>query len=1251
LFLQLPERVHCTMPDRFVDDSRLSFRIFMVGLGVVLAAALVGLATWPHQALGDALVGGSRYATFIAIQGFSLIFVILFWGGRPPAWQCWTVLVIWLPMAWAIWVWLHGGPAADLADAGRLFIPNVLTVGMAVPCVALMVWRLLRPPASLGEFERRWRWLAVLTLLFTMLPPSALTLTGRLHPFTLDLNALHFDRLAGLDFRVPFNDAINAVPGLWILISVAYGFTPLAFVSLALLHLRRVPAHAASGILVWVVLTAAALLAYNVFPITGPRYVFGADHFLHALSEGAKQPFGPIKVAMAPRNGMPSMHFGWLLAASILWWQSGTRAWSRALMIATTVCTALATLYLGEHYLVDLIVAVPFVLAVLAGCARTVPWAARERWLSVLLGAAAWLVWVVVLRFGMPALVAWPALCWLMIAATAAVVVWQARALARFATLVEQQASAEPVPVRVPVRLTVDERRFGLMFMVSGMAALVYQVLFAKKLALVFGSTSTATFTVLATFLGGMAIGSVLGGWLAGRLKRPLVGYAMAELAIAGYCVLTGPLFDGIQHLYVLLAAGHAPDAPVLLALRVLLGGAVLLVPTVMMGATLPLLASALGRQGQTLGGKVAWLYFANTGGAALGALLTGYFIIPAVGAQSTTLLAALGNLLVALAALQQAKAAEAASGGVATADTDLTTASASAALALPRGAVALALLSLGAGGVLSLGLEVTFVHQLSIVAGNSVYAFGLMLCTFLLGLALGGEGARRLVLQQPGARLVWLGGALAGMATMVALSAWAWNAVPDYFGSYAGYPAATTFVSREALRGLVCALIMMPSAVFIGASYAMAMDVITTRQDAGRWRRLGLAAGLNTLGNIAGVLLFGFWALPHLGGMGSNLAIAGVALALSAIVMAAAERGRLRLRAVPVLVAALAVALGHQATLDYDKLSSGANVYFAPQSWGHTIDVAESIDGGLTTVATQPKAGGGVIKTLLTNGKFQGSDSTEGEMRAQLGFAMAPLLHQDRREQALVIGYGTGVTSRVFADAGFRHLDVAELSHDIVRLADRHFSAVNGQVSSRPNVKVNLTDGRNLLLLSNQRYDIISIEITSIWFAGAASLYNREFYQLAKTRLQPDGVLQQWLQLHRLNALDILSIVATLRSEFRYVSLYVMGGQGILVASNDAARGRPSDAAMARLKEQASLADLRGVLGRPVDSLVGDRVLDADGVDRLLANATASAEAWWSTDNNLLLEYQTPKANANDSKASQQANLAWLSQFAVHRP
>jgi spermidine synthase len=417
-------------------------------------------------------------------------------------------------------------------------------------------------------------------------------------------------------------------------------------------------------------------------------------------------------------------------------------------------------------------------------------------------------------------------------------------------------------------------------------------------------------------------------------------------------------------------------------------------------------------------------------------------------------------------------------------------------------------------------------------------------------------------------------------------------------------------------------------------------------------------------------VLLAGFVLLPTIGALRSIQGLALLCLLLGVAVLALAGtrervggthervggthervggthervgalRARVGLWAPAALVAAL-FAL-QPASFDYSALASGANVYFAPQNYGRVIDHAESADGGLTTVVETEPVDGQRSLILLTNGKFQGS--TGGEMTAQIGFAMAPLLHTPARERALVIGYGTGVSSRTLHEAGFRSLDIAEISADIVRLADTHFAGVNARVSQLPGVHTHITDGRNFLLLQERSYDLVSMEISSIWFAGAASLYNREFYQLVKKRLRPDGVLQQWVQLHHVTPLDLLYILGSVRAEFSHIWLYYIGGQGIIVASNDPRR-QPAPENFRKLQTTASFAPLLRQLDASYEELSSSILLDPAGTERLLAAFSTPASRWVSTDDNLFLEYSTPKGNVLDGPKSRDSNVAFLRKY-----
>ncbi|MEJ2794767.1 fused MFS/spermidine synthase [Iodobacter sp. LRB] len=972
------------------------------------------------------------------------------------------------------------------------------------------------------------------------------------------------------------------------------------------------------------------LLAYLLLPAMGPKYLFG-NYFPHNMPPLDNIISIPVvNQATFPRNAFPSMHFGW---AFTMWLNAILMKgkWQARFFFIIGILTIIATLGLGEHYLIDLIVAVPFSYALQGIFLRGLPIENVHRWKCILIGLSLWLFWVVTLRLSLDIYTKNNYLSWISVIFTIAVSSLYYRRMIKAQD--EHFSSVSNMPIaKANLQENNNLKPIFYLFILSGFSGLIYEVVFSKELALIFGSSSIATYTVLATYMGGMALGAGLGGWI--KTHRPLLGYISCELFIGVYCIITPLLFKLIQSLYVSLASGVSPDAGVLTFYRLALGAILLLPPTIVMGATMPLLlAHCREKQGQ-LHLAVANLYAANTIGAAFGALLAGYFIIPKFGISLSTAFAAAINFFVAFIGIQLFKRHEKRAHYLNTKDVYIDT-----QLPVNRLKGVQALTVLFFGGVITLALEVKYMFLLAVVAGNSSYAFSLMLFTFLLGLAAGS------ILIKPWLKSPNILALLEfSLAAVILLGVFSWQSIPAYFASFANYPSAQAFGAREFIRGLVCFCAMFPPALLIGAIYPVAMNCVATAFPNHPIVALGLANSLNTSGNIVGVLLTSFVLIPALGVLLSIKILACLAFTLAIMLSVSFIKNSNKLNIIFALIVVVVFYIQPK-SFNYTELASGANVYFSALNWGESIDHAESIDGGLTTVVLNKNQ---QVKTLLTNGKFQGNNALKGEMQAQTGFALAPLLHTDARERALVIGYGTGATSRVLNETGFKNLDIVDLSSDIVRLANQHFPAINQHVTEKKGVATYITDGRNYLLLTDKSYDLIGLEITSIWFAGAASLYNQEFYALAKRKLKSDGVLQQWVQLHHTQLNDLLSVLASVRSEFKYVWLYEIGGQGIIVATNNHDRS-PKKSYADLISQTSGLKEVLKIYDRPVNELAQKILLEPEGLDRfLLKVSSGDPEAWVSTDDNLYLEYETPKGNVLDGAQSLANNLEMIKKFSA---
>ena len=1164
-----------------------------------------------------------------------------------------------------------------------------------------------------------------------------LRLTMMLHPLTFDAVAFHMDILFGASPSVLIAKMAAPYPLLRTAMALTYDWLPVVFVILFGLQFRQEKSAPASIMVIWAMSVPCAIVAYQICPISGPAYLFWSAGFPEVLPVLGTIPEQASMVAPAFRNGFPSLHFGGCLM--LLFTARYLHApWFKTLLWLLTGLTVLATLGRGEHYLIDLVVSFPFVVAIQAFCTHVDDKGQSCRRQAIAWGIGLWLVWVVLVRYGLVVFQALPGSIWLVSLLTVGAslfvykkmvpyAVWGSAELAseKLASAAlpsaalpstalasaeagggDEKAVVDTAPANPVLAAYHGERKMAVMFFISGFTGLLYEVVFSRELALTFGGMATATYTVLAVYMGGMALGSWVGGMLMARMPRNgLLAYAGCEMLIGLYCLATPVFFVLIRDVYVFLAQGSAPDAELLVVLRVACGSLVLLFPTLLMGMTLPVMVAELQQREQgNIGHAVSVLYGANTLGAAMGALLSGYVILPMLGITKSTALSAAGSLGLAYCAFRMQKrplqhtsfSALFSCAGVTPCIGEKTDEKADEkvdekandnstdhldnkpddSVASSSGTVTLrvartGLLVLFLIGCVTMLMEVNYMQLLAVVAGNSVYAFSLMLFSLLLGLGAGAVVARfalaRLVRigsahaesrhlnlaktdpvavkPVPMSLALLLSGLLLSLSGMLLLGVFQWNDLPDVFSAYEHYPYPLGFTARELVRGLACWRMMFPPAVLIGACYPLAMELVTSCSSLPRrLPLLGGAIGLNTLGNIVGAVAGGFVVLPMLGSLHS-IWLAAAICGVAGLMLALAD-GRLRHPLVMCLTVVIcAVSALQPGSFDYSKLASGANVYFQTRYTGPVIAHAESLDGGVTSVTLQQDSHFGEFNTLFTNGKFQGNNLMQGEMKAQLAFATIPLLYTTARDNALVIGYGTGVSAHAIREAGFRQLDIVDLSRDLVTLSNKHFSNVNARVSELPGVRFYATDGRNYLLLQDKKYDLISMEITSIWFAGAAALYNREFYALAAKRLKDDGVLQQWVQLHHLAPLDLACILSSVRAEFPRVALFEVGGQGIIIATNNTVRGPRRDALQAVMSE-SGLMQLFQQAGLSPQGIADEWLLSPGDVDNMRDKFAQTSDFVISTDDNLALEYATPKGNALDAGESIKYMGLFLEQF-----
>jgi spermidine synthase len=648
----------------------------------------------------------------------------------------------------------------------------------------------------------------------------------------------------------------------------------------------------------------------------------------------------------------------------------------------------------------------------------------------------------------------------------------------------------------------------------SGASALIYQILWLRLLALVFGVTVYAATAVLSSFMAGLALGSALAGRLAERVRAPLLWLGTVEIGIGFLAFATQWLFAASTPLYSHLQAWLPPGPVAQSVVRFIGSFVVLLGPTTLMGMTLPLVLKGAVGPTTDSGRRISLLYAMNTAGAVVGVLAAGFYLIGTVGIASSFRLAAMTNVVVGIAACLIS------STGTAThARTALTAPQPIAAPTLPRTALAVFALS----GFAALALEVVWFRVLVYFVRATTYAFSTMLAAVLLGLAAGSFAATPLLARADRLlhRLAWL---QLGTALIVPLSASALAAA--YRAGW--YTTSDVHVSM---------LLAFPPAFLMGASYPIGLRAWAggaTNGAALDATAIGDLNSANLLGGILGAIVAGFIVLPAYGSRAA-LSILGAVYVLSFFLLLREVEGKLRRRALIVLAPA-AFLLAASNVPDMLKAVSGRRYPAGEQLFWHQ-------EGAQTTAAVRIRPLGG--RLLYLNGLHQASDAPEMVRLHRLIGHLPMALHPDPK-RVIVIGLGGGATPGAVSQHGAR-VDLVELSPAVVEAAS-WFSHINYDVTHRPNVRLRIDDGRNFLLSTSSRYDVVTADLIQPEHAGAGNLYSREYFQLVRRALAPGGLALQWIG-HR-SEIEYKLILRTFLEVFPHTTLWA-GGQ-LLVGALD---------------------------------------------------------------------------------------------------
>ena len=785
--------------------------------------------------------------------------------------------------------------------------------------------------------------------------------------------------------------------------------------------------------------------------------------------------------------------------------------------------------------------------------------------------------------------------------------------------------------------------QFLLLFAVSGAAALIYEVVWTRLLTLHMGHGLAAASAVLAAFMGGLAAGARAAGRYAARLtpQRALTRYAACEIVIGVLALMMPLLLQAVRPLLAMTYADGNGGAAFSLA-RLVSSIVLLSVPAAFMGATFPIASRWMVRVAATAAQDAGGLYASNTFGAAAGAVLAGFVLIPTLGLQATTLVGVALNLCAAAGAWLIARSAGEpgavpALGLRAPGSGIRKGAGGSGARSPEPGAPWLAAAALGASGFASLTLQVVWTRLLVQILGPTTYAFSTVVAIFIIGIALGAAAAARLTrVISPAAGLACALLTSSGLA-LAAASAVDWAlltigaivSMPDYrFWDVLG---------REVL--LVSGM-LLPMTIAFGAAFPFAVAMAAGR-DEQITEQIGVVYSINTLGAILGSLLAGFVLVPGLGLHDTIRLVAGISTAVAIVILVRAARDRDRAVGVA-LAAAVVVAIAVAPGWDRLLLSSGAYKY-APAIRGARLETALTAgellsyrEGPTGTVAIRKLTG---TLSLSIDGKVDASNA--GDMLTQRLLAHVPLLLHPNPARAAILGLGSGVTLGSALTHPLTNATVLEISPEVVE-GSRFFQAENHNALADPRTRLIVGDGRTHLMLGGEAYDVIVSEPSNPWMAGIASLFTREFFESARSRLAPGGVLCQWAHTYDISSRDLRSIVATFLSVFPNGSLWMVGEADVLLIGSTAALDAPAAGVAAALQRPGVARDLETVgLRRPFSVL---SLFVAQG-EALKAWAN---DAPLQSDDRLALEFSGPQSVFG---AARDDNAAVLRTLAAESP
>ena len=691
-------------------------------------------------------------------------------------------------------------------------------------------------------------------------------------------------------------------------------------------------------------------------------------------------------------------------------------------------------------------------------------------------------------------------------------------------------------------------------FFLSGLAGLIYEVLWAKYLSLIFGHTTYAHTLVLSTFMAGLALGSLLLGRLSDRIENRLSLFAWIQIGIGFYCFFTPELFDFSKNIYIPLAKNSFLNPAGILIIKFIIGALIMLPPTVLMGGTLPILTRFMVKSLSTRGETVARLYYINSFGAVVGTLLAGFFLIYRLGFRLSITTAVFINLFVGLIALvvkmlyqkyilsQKYRQEE---------DTYEEKEESADTRNSPSRIIKISLAGIFLSGFVAMLYEVVWIRLLSTILGSSTYSFSLMLAAFISGITLGSFLISKFMPRTKDAFLYFgFCEILIGVSLIFSLPFY--EKLPFLFLSLSKIFIRTpeTFFLYATTKFFLSFLVMFLPTVFLGATIPIVSKIVTRKL-----RLLGGSIGgvfaFNTSGNILGALITGLVLIPLLG-LKHTLELGIIINILLGLAVVFADKNFHSRYKISIAVICLFIFTGYKLIIpEWNKSSFMSQLFRQGAIMLDYANLSKNIkernilfykDGHDCTVAVSEKEG---VISLSINGKIDAS--TGLDMATQILSSQIPLILKPQAKDVLVVGLGSGVTCGSALLHPIESLDLLEISSSVVE-ANKYFKDANYNALNDNRLHLYVEDAKTFLQRTDSKYDLIISEPSNPWMSGIASLFSTEYFNDCRARLNDDGLMVQWVQAYESSDEIFEIVLQTFAQVFKEVTVWNIGVYDILL-------------------------------------------------------------------------------------------------------